>query len=1280
MPEVLFLVAGRTSIKISSARTAGEAQGAETVYLFTPADSADEAATERFAGLLDARISQRPQAGWLILPRPGMISPWSSKACAIAASCGMEPPLLLERAFWHRDAQPQCDRMLETTVSCTALDEWLAAGSDGNDPGKEDPDADLESLARSLQLQLDAAELARLEELYRRLDRNPSATELLLMAQTNSEHCRHKTFRAQVEGFEDPTPLFSSIRSTHERSPAGTLVAYRDNAAIIELGLPRAFAAEADGYWRQPAKGEPVHTVIKAETHNHPTGISPFPGAATGAGGEIRDEAAAGRGAASHAGLAGYMTSDLRIPGFEQPWEKGRQGFPARQATPLQIIVDAPLGAAAFGNEFGRPTLAGFFRTLELQAHGECFGYHKPVMIAGGMGEIGQDAVAKRKLQKGDLIVQLGGPGLRVGMSGGAASSNSASQELDYASVQRDNAQMQRRAQEAIDCCRLADHNPLKAIHDVGAGGIGNAVAELSDPLGCEVDLESVPTGQHGLTDAEIWCNESQERYVAAVDPADLAQLEGICQRTSCPLAAIGLIADHARIRVQSASGLAVDLPCRDLFGGDDLPALVAVPPPPRQPEGGSASADAIDLAEAARRVLRAPAVADKSFLITIADRTVGGLTARDQLVGPWQTAVADCAVTFVDHFNPQGRAMAIGERPAVAIDNPGASVRLAIAEALTNLCAADLVDARRTKLSLNWMAACDGPQPAGELVAAVRAATDGFLPELGISVPVGKDSLSMRVRWREDGREHDVRSPLTCVASAFCTVNDAAATLTPQLCPDPDCLLLLLRAGSSTRLGGSILNQVFGRRDPETPDVQASQLRGLLDCLAGLKQERLIVSYHDLGDGGLFATVAEMAFAGNCGVTLALDALCQPQMGQDADGCETSSDATAPGGIGRIAAELFCEEIGAVIQVRRADAPRVLAIAAKSGLDSSWPQTVGWPNDSRRLVVLRNEKALVDLPIDELRSHWSALGAQIRARRDDPHCAAEEESRCLAEDTGLFASGDPAVTDRPPATAAGGPEAAVLCEQGTNGHLEMAAALFKAGFAVRIIFMSELAAKPELLDCVRMLALPGGFSYGDTLGAGRGQAQVILSNRCLRQALRALFERDSLTLGVCNGCQVLSQLGEMLPDAGRCRLPRFAPNRSRRFEGRLCMVEVMPGPSPLLAPLAGMKLPVPVSSGEGRPVFEPDADLPAATAALRYVDHSGQPAEKHPFNPSGADGGLCGFATPDGKVTMLMPHPERAVRAGQLSWNPSHWRERTPWQSMFDAAADHLRGENRRP
>ena len=1273
MPEVFFLAASKTPSRISYARTAEEAQPASALYLFCPSAGADGRKAEEIANLLEAEVIDRPDSGWLILPRPGMISSWSSKAGAIAASCGIDSPRLFERAAWHRLARPDCDRMLETVIASADLDGWIAAGLGTGRPHRPAaPDSDPESLARWLELELDAAELARIEKLYRDLNRNPTAAELLLMAQTNSEHCRHRTFRAAVAGMGDPTPLFDSIRSTHERTPAGTLVAYSDNAAIVELGLPRAFAPDRDGCWRCPDAGEKVHTVIKAETHNHPTGISPYPGAATGAGGEIRDEAAAGRGAASHAGFAGYMTSDLRIPGAVQPWEADRESFPSRQAPPLQIITDAPLGAAAFGNEFGRPTLAGFFRTLEMRARGEEFGYHKPVMIAGGMGEIGEGAIAKLPLAQGDLIVQFGGPGLRIGISGGAASSSRASKTIDYASVQRDNAQIQRRAQEAIDSCRLCAANPLKAIHDVGAGGIGNAIAELSDPLGCEVDLARVPVGQNDLTDAEIWCNEAQERYVAAVDPADLPQLEEICARTSCPLSVLGRIADHGRVQVKSGAGLAVDLACRDLFGGDDLPALVAAPMPPAA--GTKAGLDAVGLPEAARRVLAAPAVADKAFLITIADRSVGGLTARDQLVGPWQTAVADCAVTFADHFSGAGRAMAIGERPAVAIEDPAASVRLAIAEALTNLGAADLGDPHRIKLSLNWMAACDGPGPAGELVAGVRAACAEFLPELGISVPVGKDSLSMRSLWQDSARRRSVRAPLTCVASAFAAVADAAATLTPQLDPDPDCLLLLLRAGTLTRLGGSILARVFGIRETAVPDVQAGELNRLLAAIAALKREGLVVSYHDLSDGGLLAAAAEMAFAGNCGVTLALDALCQPEMGLDANGCEGSADATAPGGIERIIRQLFCEEIGVLIQVRRQDAARALAIAAAAGIDESWPQTVGWPNPDRRLVVLRNEHKVLDESLAELRGCWSALGSEIRARRDDPQSAAEETARSFAEDGGLFTKNDP--PPQPPPPAGGGLPAVVLCEQGTNGHLEMAAALFKAGFAVRIVFMRELAAQPGLLAQARMLALPGGFSYGDTLGAGRGQAQTILRNRALGAALRDFFAKDSLTLGVCNGCQVLAQLGQLLPDSARCRLPRFEANRSRRFEARLCMVEVLPCASPLLAPLTGAMLPVPVSSGEGRAVFAADSEagLPAAVAALRYVDHRGRPAAQHPFNPAGADGGRCGFATPDGKITVLMPHPERAVRAGQLSWCPPHWRERTPWQGMFDAAAAHLR------
>ncbi|MCY4325887.1 MAG: AIR synthase-related protein, partial [Betaproteobacteria bacterium] len=697
--------------------------------------TADAHTGKELAGLLAAQLVAAPDCGWLILPRPGMVSPWSSKAGAIAASCGIAAADLFERASWHQQPEPpDCDRMLETVIAADQLPQWIAAGTAGASDRPSIANADPANLAQALQLQLDAEELARLDDLYRRLGRQPTATELLLIAQTNSEHCRHKTFRAPVAGMGEAMPLFDSIRSTHAAAGAGTLVAYADNAAIIEFGSPRTFAADDNGYWRRIDDGEPVHTVIKAETHNHPTGISPHPGAATGAGGEIRDEAAAGRGAASHAGFAGYMTSDLHILAAHQPWEKPRQNFPARQASAQQIIIDAPLGAAAFGNEFGRPTLAGFFRTLEHHNGSEHFGYHKPVMIAGGLGEIGQDAVSKLPLAAGDLIVQLGGPGLRIGISGGAASSNSANANADYASVQRANAQMQRRAQEAIDACRHSSANPLKSIHDVGAGGIGNAIAELADPHGCEIDLQKVPVGQNDLADEEIWCNEAQERYVAALDPADLTRLEQICTTASCPLAVVGKIASHGRLQVAGCDGnRAVDLPLADLFGADELPALAAQPP--QSAPTKAAQLAGIEPAEATRRVLSSPAVADKSFLITIADRSVGGLTGRDQLVGPWQVAVADCATTFADHFSNRGRAMAIGERPAVAIIDPAASARLAVAEALTNLAAADLENWQHSKLSLNWMAACDSPAAAGELVAAVRAVCTSFLPQLGISV-----------------------------------------------------------------------------------------------------------------------------------------------------------------------------------------------------------------------------------------------------------------------------------------------------------------------------------------------------------------------------------------------------------------------------------------------------------------------------------------------------------------------------------------------------------------
>ncbi len=1219
---------------------------------------------------------------FLVVPRPGTISPWSSKATDIARVCGLVAVRRIERGVLYSIGlgQPLAagahlalaallhDRMTEAVIGegdvATALFAAheprplqriaLAGGRDA-----------LTAADRALGLALSGDEIDYLLETFGRLGRDPTDVELMMFAQANSEHCRHKIFNADfvIDGTPQPKSLFAMIRNTHALAGDGVLSAYRDNAAVIAGPVAtRWFADAASGIYR--GHDEPIDIVIKVETHNHPTAIAPHPGAATGAGGEIRDEGATGVGAKPKAGLTGFSVSHLRIPGFEQPWERSI-GRPQRIASALDIMLEGPIGAASFNNEFGRPAICGYFRTLEVampgDAPGRTRGYHKPIMLAGGLGNVRRTHVDKGDVSVGASLVVLGGPAMLIGLGGGAASSlgaGASQEDLDFASVQRGNAEIERRAQEVIDrCWQLGAHNPIELIHDVGAGGLSNAVPEAvaHSHRGARVQLRSIPSAEPGMSPMEIWCNEAQERYVLALRPDALARFDAIAARERCPYAVIGQITDDGVLIVHDS-----------LFGNDvvhmPLDALLGKPPRMRRDvrsaprAAGTSACDILDLRDATFRVLRFPAVADKTFLITIGDRTVSGLISRDQMVGRWQVPVADVGVTLSDYHHYVGEAMALGERtPSALLDAP-ASARLAVTEALTNILASDVGALSDVRLSANWMAACGEPGEDAALYAAVRTVGEEFCPALGIAIPVGKDSLSMRTLWREGDQPRSVVAPVSLIVSAFAPVRDVRRTLTPalQLHAGASVLLLVDLARGRNRLGMSALSQVFeldGGASADMDDV--ALLRSFAAAMIELRPTGRVLAYHDRSDGGLMATVLEMAFAGHCGLDLRLSA----------DGGRPSTQSAV--------ARLFSEEPGAVLQVRSSDLDAVNECFVRHGLQECLG-TIGRPVSSMR-VRIECGSTVLDEAWSDLKRAWSETSFRMRTLRDDPQCAQEEWDAAADEtDPGLSQrlTFDPQQDVAAPMIAVGArPRVAVLREQGVNSQVEMAAVLDRAGFETHDVHMSDLISGRTTLDSFKGMIGCGGFSYGDVLGAGGGWARSILFHDATRQQFKRFFERtDTFSLGVCNGCQMFAVLKELIP--GAAHWPRFLRNRSEQFEARLSLVEIGDSPSILLAGMAGSRLPVAVAHGEGRPQFRHDDDLKRCVddklVAFRYIDHHGATARRYPANPNGAVLGIAALTTPDGRVTVTMPHPERVYRNVQNSWHPHDAGEDSGWMRLF--------------
>ena len=1282
----------------------------------------DAATVEKLQALLAAQsVEQTPKAReglhlFLVTPRLGTISPWASKATNIAENCGLEGIERIERgmAVWLEgaltDGQKQQwaallhDRMTEsvlTDIDAAAqlfhhIQSETFSSVDVLGGGKEA----LVKANTEMGLALSADEIDYLVENYQALNRNPSDVELMMFAQANSEHCRHKIFNADfiLNGEKQPKSLFGMIRDTHNAHPEGTVVAYKDNSSVIEGAKIERFypnAAENQGYRFHE---EDTHIIMKVETHNHPTAIAPFAGAATGAGGEIRDEGATGKGSRPKAGLTGFTVSNLNIPGLEQPWEQA-YGKPGHIASPLDIMIEGPIGGAAFNNEFGRPNLLGYFRTFEEKFDGQVRGYHKPIMIAGGLGSIQAQQTHKDEIPEGALLIQLGGPGMLIGLGGGAASSmntgtNDAS--LDFNSVQRGNPEIERRAQEVIDrCWQLGDQNPIISIHDVGAGGLSNAFPELVNDAGrgAVFKLREVPLEEHGLNPLQIWCNESQERYVLSILEKDLETFRAICERERCPFAVVGTATDDGHLKVRD-----------DLFSNNpvDLPLNVLLGKPPKTtrtdktvtPSEKPFNAGDIDITEAAYRVLRLPTVAAKNFLITIGDRSVGGMTHRDQMVGKYQTPVADCAVTMMGFNTYRGEAMSMGEKPTVALFDAPASGRMCVGEAITNIAAVNIGDIGNIKLSANWMAACGNEGEDEKLYRTVEAVSKAC-QALDLSIPVGKDSLSMKTVWQDGEEKKSVVSPLSLIISAFTPVEDVRKTVTPQLKNVEDSVLLFIDLGfGKARMGGSAFGQVYNNMTGDAPDLDdTDRLKDFYGVIQQLVAKDKLLAYHDRSDGGLFATLAEMAFAGRCGLDITLGSILfattiatytPAQVDHDLGFVNAGSIISTEENVIR---SLFNEELGAVLQVRAEDADYVLKqfdkkefFVNKGGFSprkigkfaSHYIGTINPTSD--RLVITVDDETLFDQPRADLQRAWQETSHAIQRLRDNPACA-DSEFALIGDNerSALFANVKFDVNEdiaAPFINSGAKPKIAILREQGVNGQIEMAAAFTRAGFDAYDVHMSDLMAGRVHLADFKMLAACGGFSYGDVLGAGEGWAKSILFHPALRDQFAAFFaDPNTLTLGVCNGCQMVSNLAEIIPGAEAW--PKFKRNLSEQFEARLSMVHVPKSASLILNEMQGSSLPVVVSHGEGRADFalhggNISADL---GIALQYVDGQNQVTQTYPLNPNGSPQGIAGVTNTDGRVTIMMPHPERVYRAAQMSWKPEDWTELSGWYRLFAGA-----------
>ncbi|MBN8895028.1 MAG: phosphoribosylformylglycinamidine synthase [Rhodanobacter sp.] len=1264
----------RLNARLDAVHRGVRVQSAWHVFVLDMDAAPEGTLRERLLAVLEAKDAAPQPATLWVVPRLGTISPWSSKATDILHGAGFDVRRVERGLAWQLSGLPEPgapDHAAIMGVLHDAMTQSVLARLDdaqglflAGTPGDlvhvalgADPQAALAAANRRLGLALAEDEIEYLVERYAELGRDPTDAELFMFAQANSEHCRHKVFNASwtVDGEEQDKTLFGMIKHTHQQSPAHTLSAYSDNAAVIEGSTGKRFFADpADRVWR--GHEERIDYAIKVETHNHPTAIAPWPGAATGAGGEIRDEGATGRGGKPKAGLTGFSVSDLRIPGAPQPWEVDRP-LPPRMASAFEIMRDGPLGAAAFNNEFGRPCLGGYFRAWESEVPGQAGvrrGYDKPIMLAGGLANLRPDHVLKRAVQPGHAVIVLGGPAMLIGLGGGAASSvagGASSAELDFASVQRDNAEMERRCQEVIDACwARGEHNPIVSVHDVGAGGLSNAIPELLNDAGVGgvIDLSKIPCDDPSLSPMQVWSNESQERYVLAIAQENLAEFEAMCIRERCPYAVVGEATLERRLLLTDPRRelTVIDLPMDVLFGKPPRMHRDAVRVTPRVDLLPDLTG--IDLDEALLRVLRLPTVGSKSFLITIGDRTVGGLNHRDPMVGPWQVPVADCAVTLADFDGYAGEAMAMAERAPVAVLDSADAARLAVGEAITNLAAAPIASLGEVRLSANWMAAVNHPGEDAALFDAVKAVGMELCPQLQISIPVGKDSLSMQAVWKDGAQEQRTVSPVSLVITGFARVGDARRTLTPQLKLDrgaTDLWLIDLGAGRD-RLGCSALTQVFNRSGGIPPNLDdAKRLKALFELVQQANANGLLLAYHDRSDGGVITTLLEMAFAGHCGLELHLDGWAEATL-----------------------RALFSEELGAVVQVAEANREAFESLLVKFGL-AGISHRVGRPKEKLGIKLFLGDEVFVKWNWSKLYKAWNETSHAMQRLRDNPQSAdAELEWRMDDADPGISPrlAFDPA-EDVAAAFIAKGPRprVAILREQGVNGQVEMAAAFTRAGFEAVDVHMSDLASGRVKLADFRGFAACGGFSYGDVLGAGRGWATSILYNDMLRAQFEAFFaDETKFALGVCNGCQMLSQLKEIIP--GAQHWPKFLRNASEQYESRVATLEVLDSPSIFFQGMAGSRIPVAVAHGEGRVSF-PQACSPSKShGAVRFVDNRGKPTENFPLNTNGSPGGLAGFTAAAGRVTIMMPHPERVFRSVQMSWHPESWGEDSPWMRMF--------------
>lgn len=1220
---------------------------------------------------------------YLVIPRIGTISPWSSKATDIAHNCGLAQIKRIERGIAYCFDGEQLskeqlaefislihDRMMESVLTKLTDAEQLFT------PHQPTPFTTIDILMRGrkaleeanvrLGLALATDEIDYLLDSFIRLQRNPSDVELYMFAQANSEHCRHKIFNADwiIDGQPQPKSLFKMIKNTFEKTPEYVSSAYKDNAAVMDGSMVGRFFADHENN-QYCFHQEYADILMKVETHNHPTAISPWPGAATGSGGEIRDEGATGRGAKPKAGLMGFSVSNLRIPNFEQPWE-GDFGKPDRIVSALEIMMDGPLGGAAFNNEFGRPALLGYFRTYEEEVNShngkELRGYHKPIMLAGGIGNIRKEHIQKGEFPAGSKLVVLGGPSMNIGLGGGAASSMTSGQSdehLDFASVQRDNPEMERRCQEVIDrCWQLGKANPILFIHDVGAGGLSNAMPELVSDGGCggQFELRKILNDEPGMSPLQIWSNESQERYVLAIAPKSLPLFEELCLRERAPYAVIGeATAKQALVlHDQYFDNDPINLPLDVLLG--KTPKMIR-DVKSQKAKGDEFAVNEITIADAINRVLHLPAVAEKTFLISIGDRTVTGMVSRDQMVGPWQIPVADCAVTTASLDSYYGEAMSMGERAPVALLNFAASARLAVGEALTNIAANYIGDIKRIKLSANWMAAAGhGGEDAG-LYAAVKAIGEELCPALGLTIPVGKDSMSMKTTWLQNGEQREMTAPLSLVISAFARVEDVRKTVTPQLNTEPNRLLFIdLGCGYQT-LGATALSQVYRHLGKETADIRdIDVLAKFYQAIQQLVEKDLILAYHDRSDGGLIITLLEMAFAGHCGLNIDIT-----QLGDN------------------LLSTLFTEELGCVIQVADTAMTEVNECLAAYGL-SEYVYDLGRAITGDDIIISYKQNPIYQQSRNLLRTYWAETTWQMQRLRDNPECADDEHfAKQQEDDPGLNVklTFDIHQDIAAPYIVKGiKPKIAILREQGVNSHVEMAAAFYRAGFEALDVHMSDLLSGKIKLDNFQALVACGGFSYGDVLGAGGGWAKSILFNPAVRDEFESFFHRtDTLSLGVCNGCQMMSHLKNLIPGADLW--PRFVRNLSERFEARFSLVQIQTSPSLFFTDMAGSHMPIAVAHGEGRVEVKHDDHLTAIEhanlVAMRFIDNFAKVTENYPANPNGSPNGITAVTSRDGRATIMMPHPERVFRTVANSWHPNNWGEDSPWMRMFRNARKQL-------